>query len=332
MTSQCKICDSKELSPTGLQPSYLEGSEFSIYLCETCFTSVASPTQSDPEIYETIYADPSKVRGYDRYDRYRAMVLEAKDPLRSLAGAEDMYWAVSRALGDLEGLPTTSLLEVGSGLGYLTYALNKTGFSCIGIDLSDNAVEEATEYFGDHYKRVDLHELVDAGNKYDVVISTEVIEHVEDPIEFLRDAYSLLKPGGRLIVSTPNKSNWSKDVLWHTDPPPVHLFWFSEKSFESIAQKLGASFRLVDFTERNRLPRYYPRLIGVTTPTESPRIATKTLAKPSIFGPPRQWLKNFLPNPVLEALKMGRGALSPRYSRFGNRSSSLCAILERPTD
>ncbi|MDR3000893.1 MAG: methyltransferase domain-containing protein, partial [Fibromonadaceae bacterium] len=85
--------------------------------------------------------------------------------------------------------------------------------------------------------------------EYDRIILTQVIEHVENPIEWIKALLTMLKKGGKIIVTTENKTIYPKNTIWQTDLPPVHSWWFSEKSFEYIANKLNVSINFVDFSD-----------------------------------------------------------------------------------
>jgi SAM-dependent methyltransferase len=144
------------------------------------------------------------------------------------------------------------LLEVGSGLGYLTYSLAKSGYNIRGLELSTKAVAAAQKRYGDLYDAGDLFELTrSAPGAYDVVILTEVIEHLSDPLSFLAAARGLLAPGGVILLTTPNKSLYPPTSYWQTDNPPVHLWWFSEASMRQMAIGLGMQIHFGDFTAFN---------------------------------------------------------------------------------
>jgi SAM-dependent methyltransferase len=172
-------------------------------------------------------------------------------PLQYLAESEEAYWAIRNALSQI-ATPKEKLkvMEVGCGLGYLTYALRQEGYDAAGLDISQNAIDDAVKNFGNHYICADVTEYaVQHKASYDVVVLTEVIEHVEEPMTFLQSLTELLKEGGQIILTTPNKTIYPANIVWKTDLPPVHLWWFSEQSMHYIAGKLDMNVRFVDFSD-----------------------------------------------------------------------------------
>jgi 2-polyprenyl-3-methyl-5-hydroxy-6-metoxy-1,4-benzoquinol methylase len=98
----------------------------------------------------------------------------------------------------------SKLLDVGCGKGTLGYYLNSDKI-LYGIDISKIAISEAIKT----YKRadaldIDRENLPYENNFFDIVVALDVIEHVFDPISMLKEAYRVLKRGGKFILSTPN--------------------------------------------------------------------------------------------------------------------------------
>ena len=92
------------------------------------------------------------------------------------------------------------------------------------------------------------------------MILTEVIEHVENPIEFLKAIEVLLKNNGNIIMTTPNKSIVPLDVVWSSELPPIHHWWFSEDSIKYMANHLNLQYSFIDFTRFHKLK---PKLFNV---------------------------------------------------------------------
>lgn len=263
----CPLCGGGVRSCHPAQPGYRIGLHFEVLHCADCDTSFVHPMEVDSTVYDAIYAHADEIPGYDRYAQYARTVAEVADPLDFLARTEDVYWAI-RACVEQVG-PGARILEVGSGLGYMTYALGKSGYDVTGMDISKVAVDSATARYGPHYQEADLADWsIQKAGEFEMVIMAELLEHVPDPIAFLQMAAKLLRPGGRLVITTPNKSCSPPWMLWETEAPPVHLWWFSETSMQLLAEKLGLGIDFVDFTPFNREHTETPtRIIGPNQPT-----------------------------------------------------------------
>jgi 2-polyprenyl-3-methyl-5-hydroxy-6-metoxy-1,4-benzoquinol methylase len=269
-TMQCLLCGEDADLKTSSVKGYQEPELYSIYHCPHCNTSFSMPRVDATAVYQLIYENKDKVRAYDRYWKYAEEIKFQDSPIDYLANAEPSYTALISSLMDVIKPPMDAdILEVGSGLGYMTYALRKADYTnAIGIDIAPDAVETATSNFGPFYVCADIYKWEDNNEKkYDVILMTEVIEHIEHPEELVKKLISLLKVGGTLIMTTPNKSFFPNNVIWMTDNPPVHCWWFSEDSFKHLAQKLNMKVSFFDFTKY--IKNHSQELIDVNYPSAS---------------------------------------------------------------
>jgi SAM-dependent methyltransferase len=173
------------------------------------------------------------------------------DPLKWLAGAEEAYHFVYNTLPVVARNKKIRIVEVGSGLGYLTYAMHRAGYEVLGIDVSKKAVDDACMRFGKLYQCMDVADMVGSHAKCDGIVITEVLEHVEDVFKLFDSLDGLLAPSGFVLLTTPNKSFYPNTFVWHTELPPVHLWWFGESSMRVIALKYNYSVRFFDYTSWN---------------------------------------------------------------------------------
>ena len=248
----CALCGAMASRAYAGHPGYQLPSRYDIWACARCDTKFAEPLVADEGVYDLVYRNIEHVRGYARYARYARTVKYRRDPLRYLADEEDSYWAIAQFLGERPRV-SEQMIEIGSGLGYLTYAINRRGYNIGGIDISEVAVANARRRFGDLYECGDAHAIAaEREGRYDAVLMTELIEHVPAVEAFVAAALRLVRAGGDVVITTPNKSPSSAHVLWDTDAPPVHLWWFSETSMRVLAARLGARVRFVDFTAYNQ--------------------------------------------------------------------------------
>lgn len=246
----CPLCDAQASKTYSNLKGYMEGLQYDVYECSKCIASFVDPLYCDPQIYNHIYSQVDIVPGYNRYVRYASLVSKVSNPLEVLANSENIYWAVKQSVEThfpkKEGV---EILEIGSGLGYLTYSLNKAGYKTTGVDISKEAADQANKRYGNMFKAADIFDLAKVETtRYDAVIMTELIEHVTNPKDFIKAALSLLKPEGKLIITTPNKSFSPKGLPWQSDIPPVHLWWLAEESLSYIAAGFGKKCEFLDFT------------------------------------------------------------------------------------
>ena len=111
----------------------------------------------------------------------------------------------------LKPLQNLSVLDVGCGGGILAEPLARMGGMVTGIDVTEDLIKVAQLHAKDsgltityHHKSAET--LADAGQKYDVVLCSEVIEHVPDPQALVTTLSQLVKPNGILFISTINRT------------------------------------------------------------------------------------------------------------------------------
>jgi 2-polyprenyl-3-methyl-5-hydroxy-6-metoxy-1,4-benzoquinol methylase len=104
------------------------------------------------------------------------------------------------------------VLDMGCGTGYGTALIADSCLSISGVDISDEAIAYAKEkYQHPNLAYKTIHKVEDAplpfaDQKFDVVLSFQVIEHISDTRTYLTEIQRVLKPGGVFIVATPDRS------------------------------------------------------------------------------------------------------------------------------
>ncbi|WP_176957511.1 class I SAM-dependent methyltransferase [Mariprofundus sp. KV] len=166
----------------------------------------------------------------------------------------------------LKLLPQESVrvLDLGCGNGTLAAALQARGHDVVAVDASADGVELAKERFpGIRFETVSVYDdgFADiVGTDFDVVISMEVIEHLYWPRKLLEAGYSVLKPGARMILTTPYHGylknlalslagGWDKHFT--VDWDGGHIKFFSRQTLTQFMQDQG--FHNIDFRGVGRI-------------------------------------------------------------------------------
>jgi 2-polyprenyl-3-methyl-5-hydroxy-6-metoxy-1,4-benzoquinol methylase len=98
------------------------------------------------------------------------------------------------------------VLDVGAGFGFFSARLRQLGADVIATDIGENLLKHIRENVGCECQRVDALALLErfGPESFDIVVSSECIEHTPSPGRALAEMAAVLKPGGLISVSTPN--------------------------------------------------------------------------------------------------------------------------------
>ncbi|MBS2016791.1 MAG: class I SAM-dependent methyltransferase [Deltaproteobacteria bacterium] len=166
---------------------------------------------------------------------------------------EDLTSVPPFIFGILEGVVGTferhrgsraRLLDVGFGAGALLKVARDQGWSTFGIEASSAAVEQGRRYELGELTHGNFLEVAWADGSFDVIVMTELIEHLVEPGPFLRQAARLLRPGGLLYMTTPHGRGISGRLLgasWSVLRPPEHLQLYSIASMKEVLRRAGFS-------------------------------------------------------------------------------------------
>ena len=135
------------------------------------------------------------------------------------------------------------LVEVGCGSGNLIAFMRQKGWTVTGVDTDPVAVQKATSR-GLPVLCGNLEDSHFSSNDTDAIVLCHVIEHVRDPAATIQECYRILKPGGRMILATPNHESWGHSRYrenWRGLEPPRHLFVFNRTSLLRLLHQAGFS-------------------------------------------------------------------------------------------
>jgi len=150
---------------------------------------------------------------------------------------------------------TGRLLDFGCGDGTFMHRMQRAGWFVSGIEPDPVAVKTLRGRYG-YDVRQSIEDFGRDEERFDVVTLCHVIEHMSDPIAALRALRRVLKPGGRIIIVTPNaKSLGAKTFgkFWRGLEPPRHFNVFTPKSLRCALQQAG--YAVIDLTSETRSAR-----------------------------------------------------------------------------
>jgi len=172
--------------------------------------------------------------------------------------------------------PGTRVLDVGCGNGFTCGEFLRLGCEVVGIDLSEEGIAHArathpTGRF--EFLAADEH-LLDrlGGAPFDLVVSTEVVEHLYDPRSYARGCLAALRPGGRFICTTPyhgylknlfisiaGKWDFHANPLWDGG----HIKLWSRRTLSQLLQETG--FTDLQFHGAGRFPGLWMTMVMTAT-------------------------------------------------------------------
>ncbi len=193
--------------------------------CQLVFVTPAPSRDAIEETYQDDYYDAWKVQDTTR----RKIWTRRLQALRRVAGRPG------------------HLLDVGCGEATFLRLAKQAGWQVIGTELSEAAVKQVPEldlYCGEVW------EARLPADTFDVVTSWHVIEHASDPKRMVEELFRLLRPGGWLVLATPNlhdyvfrlgylagRGRWP--TLYEDDERELHLFHFSAGTLSKLVRSVG---------------------------------------------------------------------------------------------
>lgn len=227
---RCPVCgsESDERSFIETYTSPFNNQEYKLYHCQSCDLQWWEPLKIIPEFYEE--------EGSSCYAVFHLGLMD------EIGKNHKMFFKM---------IPVKSgrLLDVGCGDGVFLKEARKFGYEVWGIDFDSKSIKVAQEKWGlkntfvmtpEEFANFSKKE----GLKFDVITFFDVLEHQDRPKEFLETIKSMLKPGGWIAGSVPNReSYWIKKIYRELNPevdnPPQHLLRFSKISLQNLFQTLN---------------------------------------------------------------------------------------------
>jgi SAM-dependent methyltransferase len=175
--------------------------------------------------------------------------------------------------GILHSIPTGDgkgkrILDVGCSSAEKLVQFNERGFDVAGVDMARDAIAKANELFGSGFYVGQLADIGFPEGCFDAVRIDNTLEHIDKPLELLREAWRILKPGGTMAVYVPNGESLTVRLLkglsinsW----VPFHVILYSRSTLRRVLKSAGFSrIRILSHTSPALLTSTLSQVIGAS--------------------------------------------------------------------
>lgn len=306
MRWNCPICAESESYPVTVRAD-----GFNVVQCASCGLVRVNPRPSDAELAQVYLHD------YYRTDATRGVGYDGVAPPGSRA-AHRFERRRIETVGRETPVAGKNLLEIGCGVGDFADLARRDGANVLATDTSPSIIElAASRYPSTHFHTASLDQLLSERRAFDVVCAFEVIEHVSDPIAFLKGLAALTDPNGTIILSTPNVNH----ALVHG----VDRWILFKRSFEHILYFAPETLCIAAKEAGVIMARHYTAGVQIDhddrgSTNLSPQAKALRLAV-------RKVLKTTRTLELSRSLRRSLYNTYPRY-RVGGDGSSLLAVLK----
>lgn len=267
---QCKLCagESRPIFTGLFDDRYGYPGTFDLYQCSRCGFGQSVPELSAAALDE-LYTQ--------YYPRKQITVDNVRQAAHFRPGQLFKFFSWlqgSRNVCHYYVQPGQRVFDVGCGDGASLLDIAKAGAEAYGTEYDRNVVPVAKAlglniFFGD------LKAASYADGFFDTITMSQLLEHVPDPITFIRQAKQKLKPGGQIILSFPNINSFNckrcsrRWINWHV---PYHINFFTKKSIELLAKSADMELSTVHTYTPNQwlvlqtLANHYEPVLGKPSP------------------------------------------------------------------
>ena len=190
------------------------------------------------ELIEKLHNDPHY--GFDRGDEVGSMVF-AHDAMETV-------YKVRRQQG--------RLLDIGCSKGMFMAVARQDGWDATGVDFNPEAIAFAKDVWNLNVHLGNAEDMGFGDQQFDLITMWDVIEHLPDPLKFLKKIKALLKPGGLLAFETPNAGSlYAKLRRRYWGWGPHHLYYFTPATITALLTEAGFAVKLLETPNFNVLSR-----------------------------------------------------------------------------
>ena len=231
----CICCGSLKFSPVCLRED-----NTLVVRCQECYLEFVNPLPSVEAMQENYQKE--MIGNESESGFHSHYILERQKRIKSFSKLYNSRLSLIESLYPSKG----DLLDIGCGAGFFLNSAKERGWNCHGLEILPEYIKYAKENFAlENIRCESLDEpLTYDENTFDVVTLWDLIEHLRNPIKSLKQINRVMKPGGLLVMWTPNVKNaifLKEKWIGYTTLP--HLYFFSGDSLNNILGKVG--FKIV---------------------------------------------------------------------------------------
>jgi len=224
----CNLCGAKE------SKFLFQKNGYNIVQCSKCGLAYVNPQPEKEEIKE-FYKDHQEFY-MERYPRKeRSKLRDARREIKRI-----------RRLISPKKIDSSKILDIGCSCGFLLKEVQDLGGDAFGIDISEWEVKYAKKKIG---VKADVRAFTVSKlppESFDVITMFDILEHLLNPFQGLKECFQILKEGGILIVGTPDFGHpkaQREGKNWGHLKPPEHLFYFSLLTLKYLGEKTGFVYK-----------------------------------------------------------------------------------------
>lgn len=228
---KCYLCESRPLKIIRTKLRY--GIKRNVLECQKCgFVFLEPKTKSLNEYYSEEYRKTyspvinTPLTSKEIFTIYSPLQIKIIDQIKNLLS------------------PESRVLEIGCSAGHFLYAIRKNVKECVGVELNKSDARFVNEELGIKVYNCPIEETDLEKDSFDIIYADQVLEHIEDPLNFLRTVSKYLKSTGKIVVQVPNIQD-PLLTLYHSREysnfwfREVHISYFSPSTLLKTFEKAG---------------------------------------------------------------------------------------------
>lgn len=217
----CKVCDTKEYR------LLYKKEDYNIMICLQCGFCWVYPQPSDEKLEKRYNEDYNEIWLITK-DNSSVQIMKKKTFEKRLKKIQEFK-------------NSGRILDIGCATGMFLELASEKGWESYGLDVGEYAIELAKKKFGNNIYKGTLEQAKYDNDYFDVITMFDVIEHMRNPSDSLRETNRILKKDGLLVITTPNITSFACKFYGKNWPyfDLEHLYYFSPDTLKRMLNSSG---------------------------------------------------------------------------------------------